>query len=212
MELFDSQIFQTPFTAQLSGPTSCGKTSLLIKILQNINLVCDKPPQRIVYCYNKFQEIFKQVPGLELHEGLPIIETFDSSINNMIILDDLMEESESNPEIQKLFTVDSHHKNISIFLITQNLFSKGKCARTISLNCHYLFIFNNPRDRLQIRCLARQMFPTNSNFLVESYDDATASRLYGYLFIDLTQKTNNKMRIQTNILPFETRLIYQPKK
>jgi hypothetical protein len=55
------------------------------------------------------------------------------------------------------------------------------------------------------------MFPTRSAFLIESYEDATESRHYGYLFIDLTQKTNNKFRIQSNILPQETRVIYQPK-
>jgi hypothetical protein len=48
--------------------------------------------------------------------------------------------------------------------------------------------------------------------LIESYEDATSSRQYGYLFIDLTQSTNNKHRIQTGITFGDTRIIYEPKK
>ena len=211
MESIDSQIFRAPFTCMLAGPTQSGKTHLLIEILNNAREMVEPPPDRIMYCYSRPQEIFNNIPGLELHQGVPDIDEFDPSINNMIILDDLMEECEENPSIQKLFTVDSHHKNISTFLITQNLYSKGKCARTISLNCHYMIIFNNPRDRLQIKNLSRQMYPGNSKFLNECYEDATESKQYGYLFLDMTQKTRQKHRVQTNILPGETRIIYQTK-
>ena len=123
----------------------------------------------------------------------------------------MMDQADCNPDIQKLFTVDSHHMNISIFFITQNLFSKGKCMRTISLNSNYMLIFNNPRDRQQIRTLSRQMFPNNPKLLSECYEDATEAKQFGYLFLDLTQKTKQKHRIQTNILPGETRIIYQSK-
>ena len=119
--------------------------------------------------------------------------------------------AEKDKSILELFTTDSHHSNISVFLITQNLFSQGKFSRTISLNCQYLFILNNPRDKAQIYNLARQMFPTNSLFLIECYEDATIKK-YGYLFLDLTQSTNNRYRVQTGITPNETRIIYEPKK
>ncbi len=55
------------------------------------------------------------------------------------------------------------------------------------------------------------MYPNNSNFLTECFEDATESRHHGNLFLDLTQKANNKLRVQTNILPYETRIIYQLK-
>ena len=118
---------------------------------------------------------------------------------------------EKDKEMVNLFTTDSHHANISVFLITQNLFSQGRYARTISLNCQYLIVLNNPRDRAQIYSLARQMFPANPNFLIECYQDATSQK-YGYLFLDLSQSTDNKFRIQSKILPGETKIIYQEKK
>ena len=55
------------------------------------------------------------------------------------------------------------------------------------------------------------MYPTNSQFLIECYEDAT-SQEYGYLFMDLTQSTDNKHRIQTGISPGDVRIIYEPKK
>jgi hypothetical protein len=211
MELLDSVVFRAPATALLSGPTMSGKSHFLVQILTNIQTMMSPPPDRIVYCYARPQEKISSLPGIELTEGLPDLDSFDSSINNLVILDDLIDECESNPAIQKLFTVDCHHKNISTFLVTQNLFSKGKCARTISLNCNYMIIFNNPRDRQQIQHLSRQIFPSNPQFLNECYIDACESKDYGYLFLDLHQKTKQKHRVQTNVIPGETRIIYQSK-
>jgi hypothetical protein len=146
MDFLDATVFRAPATILVSGPTQSGKTSLLVEILRNAKTMISPPPDRIVYCYSRIQDTFSSIPGIELHEGLPDADEFDPNLNNVLIMDDLMEQSESNPDVQTLFTVDSHHKNITIFLISQNLYSKGKCARTISLNCNYMIIFNNPRD------------------------------------------------------------------
>jgi hypothetical protein len=165
-----------------------------------------------VYCYSRYQSAFDKlkIERIEFREGLIDIDEFDPKEDNLLILDDLMTACEKDSTIVNLFTVDSHHKNISTFLITQNLFSRGKNSRTISLNSHYMILFNNPRDRSQIFYLARQMFPHNSNYLIECYEDAT-DREFGYLFLDLTQKTKSKYRVQTNILPGDERIIYQLK-
>lgn len=55
------------------------------------------------------------------------------------------------------------------------------------------------------------MFPTNSKFLVECYEDAT-SKPHGYLFLDFKQSTEDKFRVQSGILPEEHRVVYQAKK
>jgi hypothetical protein len=81
--------------------------------------------------------------------------------------------------------------------------------RTISLNCRYLIIMNNPRDASQIRRLGQQMFPEKPNFLAMAYKDAVEAQEYGYLFIDNTQQQQAKYRISTNILPSESRIFYR---
>jgi hypothetical protein len=200
-----------PYCAQLAGPSQSGKSNLMLKILQSRNQLFDKHIDRIVYCSSTPLANPEMYEGAEFVLGMPNLHEFDPSLNNLLILDDLMSECEKDKEIQNLFTVYSHHKNISVFIITQNLFSKGACARTISLNSQYLIVFNNPRDAGQIRRLGIQMFPEKSNFLAQAYQDAVESKKYGYLFIDNTQATPSKYRISTNILPEETRIFYRIK-
>jgi hypothetical protein len=209
----EPHVFKAPFRSIIGGPSMSGKSRLLIDILKANKKYIYPPPDRIVYCYSRPQSAFTELAELniELVEGIPEIDQFDPAINNLIILDDLMTECASNVTILNLFTVDSHHKNISTFLISQNLFAQGKHSRTISLNCNYMIVFDNPRDRSQILYLARQMYPTNSQYLIECFEDAT-SKTHGYLFIDLTQSTNNNLRIQSNILDNENRIVYVQKK
>ena len=160
----DGVIFRHPFTCILAGPTGAGKTVLLQQILENQNEIIDKVPDKIVYCYKSWQTAYDQIhllnDKIEFIEGFYNIELFDKSKNNMIIIDDLMNECENSSEIKQLFAIDSHHSNISVFLISQNIFPKGKCARDISLNSNYLIIFNSPRDMNQISVLGRQMYNT----------------------------------------------------
>lgn len=146
-------------------------------------------------------------PNIEFNMGLIDIETIDSSQNILLILDDLTYKCEKDETIQNLFTTDSHHKNISVILITQNVFAKGKCFRTISLNSHYIILMNNPRDRQQISNMARQMFPNNNKFLVESYNDATQLNNFGYLLLDFNQTTDQLNRVQTGIFKKQQRII-----
>lgn len=196
---FDYILLKIPFTCLIAGPSGSGKTDLLFKILDNKEKFFDKIPNRIIYCYSEYQPRFNDYKNIYFHNG--IIDTSELSENNenLIILDDLMDESSNNKEILHLFTRGSHHKNISVFLMTQNLFSNGKYSRSISLNSHYIILFNNPRDRSQVKYLSRQMYPSNSNFLDECYRDAT-NKPHGYLFIDNKQSTPNKIRIQSNII------------
>jgi len=197
--IFDYVLFRTPFTCLLAGPTSSGKTELLFKILEEKNRLFDIIPDNIIYCYSEYQNSFNELRNIKFNHGLVDIDDLDNTKNNLLIIDDLMEEATNHKSILHLFTRGYHHKNISVFLIVQNLFTNGKFSRTISLNSHYMFIFKNPRDKSQIQYLGRQMFPKNSNFLVEVYEDIS-KKPYGYLFIDNKQETSNLLRIKTDIL------------
>jgi hypothetical protein len=105
---------------------------------------------------------------------------------------------ETNESVTQIFTKGSHHRNLSVVYLTQNLFHSSRHNRTINLNTHYLILFKNPRDVTQISYLARQMYPTNPKFLIESFQDAT-SKAYGYLFIDLKPETEETLRVRANI-------------
>jgi hypothetical protein len=170
------------------------------------------PPDQIIFCYGEYQPIFREYPEVQFVDGLPDMSApqFNGQKHTLLIIDDLMSEAGSNDTVCNIFTKFSHHRNISVIFLTQNLFYKNKYSRTMSLNAQYIVIFKNPRDTLQITTLARQMHPGNGKFLVEAFRDAT-QRSYGYLLIDLKPETDEKIRIRTNIFPDEIQHVYIPK-
>ena len=127
-------------------------------------------------------------------------EWFHQNIRSLLVLDDLMQETDgtSGKIISMLFTRGSHHRNLSIILVTQNLFQQNRYFRTISLNSSYIVVFKNPRDGNQIDHLARQIFPSKKYLISEAYRRAT-ERPHGYLLLDMKQTTPDNMRIRTNI-------------
>ena len=123
---------------------------------------------------------------------------FDAGKRNVVVLDDLM--AETDGRVTDLFTKKSHHSNTSVIYLVQNLFSRNKESRTISLNTQYMVVFKNPRDASQITNLAKQMYPGRVKFIQEAFADATSTP-YGYLLVDLKQDTPEDLRLRTSILP-----------
>jgi GTPase SAR1 family protein len=213
MWIVDQIIFKCPFTLMIAGPSGAGKTSLLEKILINKKTILDKQPQRIVFCYKNNQvayDVFNlfDVP-VEFIKGIPEDLAFDPKINNILIIDDLMADCKDNQNVADFFTRRSHHENISVIFLSQNIFMKGSCARDISLNSSYLILFDNPRDRQQIRVVGQQMFPKKTKGFMEIFDDAvTGKNGFKYILYDFKPTTEERMRIQTGIIPGEERIIY----
>ena len=98
--------------------------------------------------------------------------------------------------LSELFTKGSHHRNISLVLITQNLFHQGPSSRDISLNSKYIVVFKNPRDKTQIVHLARQVYPENISSFHKTYLEACKDP-HSYLFLDLTQSIYDLLRFRT---------------
>ena len=200
--------FKHPFTAIVAGPTSCGKTRFVFRLVDNAIQMIDPPPSKIVYCYGEYQQLFCNYPQVVFHRGLPDSNDFDGSEPTLLVIDDLMHET--NETVVDLFTKGSHHRNVSVMYLAQNLFPKNKFARTISLNAHYMVLFKNPRDASQFANLARQMYPKKSQFAVEAYKDATREP-YSYLLVDLRPEQDDDLRLRTNIFPGETHYVYVAK-
>ena len=112
------------------------------------------------------------IPTIEFVKGIPTALEQDAYLDhnkrNLIVIDDQMIEAERDNRIVNLFTKGSHHRNLSVIYIVQNLFHQGKGNRSISLNSHYLVLFKNPRDKLQILTLAKQMYPSETVGLSKS--------------------------------------------
>ena len=196
-----------PFTVVVVGPSGCGKTKWVLRLVDSAKEIMTPPPDRIWCCYGEYQPIFNDYHDVNFHEGLPDLthEVFDGRCTTLLIIDDLM--SETNQLFANIFTKISHHRNVSVLYVTQNVFDKNKFARTISLNAHYLVLFKNPRDAIQFATLARKMYPHDWKFAVEAYGDATYVP-YGYLLVDLKPEQDDRYRLRTNIFPGDTHYVY----
>ena len=198
-------VFKHPFTMTVSGPTSCGKTFFVKQLLQNSRFI-QPTIQRIIWLYRRWQPLYDDIqktvrPYVEFIQGIPVDLEKDSfidpSVRNMIVLDDLMSTSAKDPRITDLFTEGSHHRNLSVVVLNQNLyFSKDPTQRR---NCHYLVLFNNPVDKQQIMTLGRQMYPGKVLYFLEKFEEAT-SKPFGYLLVDLKPTTSESNRLLGNVL------------
>ena len=205
-----SSVMQHPFTCIVAGCTQSGKTVWVKSLLENAQKTISPPPQRLIWCYGQWQpsyfDMLRTMPGIEFNKGIPDdidnADYLDVSQRNLIVLDDLMAQSGKDKRIADLFTKGSHHRNLSIIYIIQNIFHQGKEMRNISLNAHYIVLFKSPRDKQQISMLARQINPGKVQEFMRSYEDAT-SRPHGYLMLDLKPTTSDQDRLKTNILPGE---------
>ena len=97
---------------------------------------------QILYCYGIYRHLFDEMEGtvknFRSKQGLPSSEELEEfttdSRHKLIAIDDLMHRVVEDKEIKLLFTQGTHHKCVSVIFITQNLYPRGKHARTIALN------------------------------------------------------------------------------
>ena len=170
-----------PFTSVISGPTGSGKSVFVRRFVHNIKHMMTPIPDRILWCYGEYQTLYGTVDGVDFHQGLPDLDTLDPREKHLIILDDLMYETDQR--VASLFTKKSHHRNISVMYIVQNLFHRGKHHRTISLNAHYMVVFKNPRDVPQIMALTSNVSPKDEILFGSLYSShCSTPRLFSHRY------------------------------
>ena len=197
---------QHPFTLIVAGPSCCGKSTFVIRLLECREQLCDIVFENIVWCHSE-NNAPHQLKNVSFVKGVPDFQN-PENVPTLIVLDDLMDSAYST-KVSELFTKGSHHRNISLVLITQNLFYQGQSSRTISLNSKYITVFKNPRDKTQIVYLARQVYPENISSFHKAYLEACKDP-HSYLFLDLTQSINDLLRFRTKIFPEELTEVFAP--
>ena len=150
-----------------------------------------------------------QFLNMILHEGLPenLEDCFYGKDSGCLVLDDLMFAGTKSENICKVFTEGAHHLNIAIFLLVQNQFHGGHYFRCMSFNCRYIILMRNNREKSQVVNLGRQIFPQNTRYLKEAYEDSIKLSKYGYLLIDLNNE-HDCMRLRTQIFPGKIQYVY----
>lgn len=201
---------RTPCTVMLSGPSGCGKSTLVQEIIKRLSDVFDRPPTNVIYCYSRYQSLYDEMKKnspvpMEFLEGLD--EQLRPRPRTLLIIDDLQNSSKA---IVDFFTKHSHHSDVDVIYLVQNLFLSTPHHRTCNLNTQILCVFKNPRDKLQITCLAKQIYPNNNKFLMDAYAQATKVA-HGYLVLNLQQNTPEHLRLRDSFFPLQANFFIDKK-
>ncbi len=202
----------------LSGCTQSGKTTWIKRLLENLNeMFPNDPPKSVLYCYGIFQPAFTDMQSMgikmEFHEGVPSEATIDSfrqadgERHCLVVLDDLMQLICSNKTIESMFTLGSHHKNVTVLYVNQNLFCQGRSSTSIARNAHYVILFECA-DFLQIEIFGKHMGKTK--VLMEAYMDAISEN-FGYLVVDRSPRRNRQYQFRSKVFPGEATIVYSEK-
>lgn len=204
--------FKNPSSFIIGGASQSGKTIFTLNLIRHANELFEKPQcsQNVVYYYKQHQDSFERVkPEGIIHQWVNELPTCESVTDrtegfknqgSMVIIDDFA--GELNADIVTMFSVLCHHLNLVLILLTQNIFSKNKVFREISLNSTYVVLFKNPRDASQINNFARQFAPGNTKYVIDAFRAATA-RAFSYVVFDTSQTTPDFLRMRSNVLPHE---------
>ena len=212
LEIFDMRV-EPACTHLIVGPSGSGKTVLVANMIRNKDSFIKNGHniKNIVFCYSAWQDLYSEmdkeglisqwvnaVPNNEQFREL--VGGFKDNGGSIIIFDDSM--SAISRDMVEIVTVTSRHLNTSTFILFQSLFPTNPLAREISLNVKFMYLFKHPREKIQVNYIARQLNPLSYKWIVAAYHEAT-KKPHGYLMIDLTQNTPDRLRIRSSVLPHE---------
>ena len=178
----------------------------------------DPPPQTVIYFYKVYQpeyDLMKKDRSITFINELPQnVESFKSIVEpyrangTLVCFDDYEQEIIDNISFYKeIWTIISHHFNVTPIAVLHNLFAKQ--LRTISLNTHRVILTKSLRDSSQISFLSRQCYPHIKNFLPAVYQHCITLQDYPYLIMNFTpgRECDNYIKVSTRIFEHERPMV-----
>jgi len=115
------------------------------------------------WCYSEKSAITSrtELPKRNVHFNESVSTDFENARGRPcpVILDDLLNDVYFK-QVCDVFTKGSHNRNISMILITQNLFHQGRYCRDFSLNAKFLVLLKNVREKNEFIFLLVSTRPT----------------------------------------------------
>jgi len=63
--------FEHPFTAIVSGPVGCGKTTFVLIVIANVDTLIEPTPDKIIYYFAEYQPMFDKHSHVDFRQGVP---------------------------------------------------------------------------------------------------------------------------------------------
>ena len=139
----------------------------------------------------------KEIKNQEFVQGVSF-EFIDSLKSNgtkyLLMFDDSCEEICNSKAFADIATA-GRHRGLSTIYIKHNLFHQSNLGRDVELQNTQIVLSKSPRDVMQVATLSTQLGLGSQ--LVDWYRNAT-SALFGHLLIDLSPRTDDRIRYCTN--------------
>jgi hypothetical protein len=204
-----------PCAISISGQSRAGKSSWMVRLVENRDLIFDAKFDRIIYCESEtlshqkskiFDAIQASYPGSEHVFGLPDIHqlqlTADPSTFKLILLDDLMLSLLKSESMVELVTILVSHSKCVLAYSVHNSFFQTKFAKTMQRNTDIRILFYNRLDQTELRIISCQL-GKKSTFLLECFKflhEKFPEDLYPYILIS-GQPQNKQFYVRTHIFP-----------
>jgi hypothetical protein len=226
MANFTDLKLHVPSTILISGPSQCGKTTLIESLLtepdcfnHQFNEICWV---HAPHAENK--ALFERLKGalpIKFREGYPDKDITDNTLfkrpnrPNLLVLDDiLVNPSTPYKSLYNLFNIFSHHQNITVILTVQNLAgatpSQKSCLSTLLRSCSYLVLFASRRMTPVFRFIATGYFPGEQYRVLKPFKEALSlNNPHSYFVYDFVTE-NEQIRIRNGgLVPSHKCYIYK---
>lgn len=198
-----------PFRASLVGQSGSGKTNLLMNLIANCGcfekfVICTKLIDEPLYDYLKksVEAVDKErIIMIDKVEDLPSIEAIenkkkggskddkkDSSLQTLIVFDDMCLEHRKLQEIMSQFFIRGRKSNMSVIYISQSYYLIPKCIR---LQCTHLMLKKIGSKREINSIVNDYNLDISTDDLMDIYNDATED-MTSFLMIDVTENDHNQ--------------------
>ena len=149
----------------------------------------------------------KEFENLEFKRGVnyEIIDSLkNSGTKYLLIFDDSCEKICKSKDFVDIATV-RRHRDLSTIYIKHNVFHQSKLGRDVELQNTHIVLFKSSPDVMQVTTLSTQLGLGSE--LVDWYRDAT-SVPFGHLLIDLSPRTDDRLRYCTNTGSILSKFLY----
>ena len=193
---FETHHIKLQFRMIIAGNSGSGKTQTLLNIINVMQNTFEKI-RIVTKCkaeplYEWLEDKLKDF-DFSIEEGigsLPDLDSLDKTVNNLIVLDDLVNESAKAQRPISDYFIRCRKKNCSIIYISQSYYAVPKMVRD---NINYLII-KQVSSMKNLTMICRECsLGIEKKDLKKIYEDATESK-QDFLLIDLDGNKDERFR------------------
>lgn len=204
---FSQHHITVPFRMVISGPSSSMKTNTAFNIIYAMpNTFC----RIVVITKNRHEPLYdflmEKIPSLEIYEGLehaPLLDSFDKTINTLVIFDDLcLDKSQGAVEA---YAIRCRKLNVSMMYLTQSWF---KTPDTLRKNLTHICLKKVAKTDELNRILRDYSLGMDKDELAAAYrhairptDPDDPHDKVNFLFLDLEADTDSIWKVRRNLTP-----------